>query len=462
MISCPNCGLENDDFNELCSGCGTPLGTSPQKDNQKAKHGDKTKTHNFDKKKLWSTIAAAVVVVGVGIGGAFVAKALSAESDLKQATRKTAELFADSAASEDEFVSGGKKILALLEKGEYTADLVCENYELTIETDFNYSRKKRCMSGSAAIIIGGFDFSADYSIDDDLLLVSSPAAMENVYGVNLTDLGKSVHASPLGALLPEELLKLMNIDFFQKTDFDSMLRADDNKELKALIRSAKIKYLDRKNVVGVRNTIPCKIYQLTWDEEKADEMIAAMRKKGGTTNIAAFFANVLLKLDPDVRCYVGGNRELAGIDVVSAGVRYTFLLEGDKNPWDLFSLTVTTLSGAQEVFVGEISNSDSKTVCCLKNDQITYLTFTLTDAGDFALDTYGKGTVLYGNLALAGNEAGIDITVDSDEFGPIHATYKVSELKEKPEIPTKQYIDILDMDFGDLQRFLFDLGLMAS
>lgn len=462
MISCPNCGLENGDFDELCSGCGTPLGVSPQKNNRKAKRGDKAKTYSFDKKRLWRIAVATVAIAGVGIGGVLVAKGLSAESALKQATRKTAKLFAGSAANEDECVSGGRKIIALLDKGEYTVDMVCENYELTIDTDYNYSRKKRCMSGSAAIIIDGFDFSADYSIDDDLLLVSSPVAMENVYGVNLTDLEKSLQSSPLSTLLPDELLKLTNIDFFQKTDFSSLLRADGNKELKALVRSAKIKYLDRKNVAGVSDTIPCKIYQLTWDEEKAEEMISAMRKKGGGSNIAAFFANVLLKLDPDVRCYVGGDRELVGVDVVSAGVRYTFLLEGDKNPWDLFSLTVTTLSGAQEVFVGEISNSDAGTVCCLKNDQITYLTFTLTDTGDFALNTYGKGAVLYGNLALTDKGAGLDIVVDSAEFGPIHAAYKVSELKKEPKALTKHYIDILDMDFGDLQRFLFDLGVMAS
>ena len=122
-------------------------------------------------------------------------------------------------------------------------------------------------------------------------------------------------------------------------------------------------------------------------------------------------------------------------------------------------MTVTTLLGELEVFVGEISNSDAGAVCCLKNDQITYLIFTLTDTGGFALDIYEKGTVLYGSLVSESKGASVDITINSDEFGAINAGYKISELKEVPKSATEEYIDILDMDFSDLQRLLYDFGI---
>ena len=461
MISCPNCGLENGDFDELCSGCGTPLGVSPQKNNRKAKRGDKAKTYSFDKKRLWRIAVATVAIAGVGIGGVLVAKGLSAESALKQATRKTAKLFAGSAASEDECVSGGRKIIALLDKGEYTVDMVCENYELTIDTDYNYSRKKRCMSGSAAIIIDEFDFSADYSIDDDLLLVSSPVGMENVYGVDLSDLEKNLRESPLGSILPKEITKLIKVDFFKKIEFRKLIKADENREIQSLVRSTKIKYLDKCVITGVNTSIPCKMYQVSWDKEKVKDVVDSLNKKATINELGAFFANVVLKLEPDVRCYVNDNKVLVGVDTVFAGVRYIFLLEGEQNLWDQFSLPLTTLTGEKKVYTGGVANEGNGTKCCLGDVNSPYLVLSLTQQGDFALETAEKGTILKGNLSDDGDAVNMEITLDLEEVGETHLACRLSALQKNPQPLSGHYIDLLNMKLGEIQRLLFDLGRLG-
>lgn len=463
MISCPNCGLENNDFDGVCSACGAALNTPLAGNNKKkGKRGNKHGSHTSGGKKLWGIAAAVAVLIGLGIGGALIARGLSADGALMQAAGKSALSFAGSVTNEENIVSGSDAIVSYLDKGEYTLRLLCESDELLIDTNVDYSRKKRIMSGSADISIDGFAFGTEYSVDDDLLLVSSPTGMENTYGIDLGNLEKDLRKSPLGAFLPEELLEILKIDFFQKVDFKNFLQTDKNGELKALLRSAKVKYLDECVVSGVSKSIPCKMYQVTWDEGKANALISSLKKKGGIANVGAFLAEAVLKLEPDARCYVNDDKVLVGFDVVSVGVRYEFLLEGEKNPWDKFFLRITTLSGVQEVYTGGITNRGDDTVCYLGDEQLPYLTLHLTRNGDFVLETAGKGTILYGNLSSAGNAATLDITVDAEELGETRIVFSVSGLKTKPEPLSKHYIDLLDMGISDIQRALFDLGLMAS
>lgn len=457
MATCPSCGLENSDFDSVCSMCGASLDTAGSTVAPKGK-----KIRSKSGKKLLISLVVGLAALGIGIGGAIIAQGLSVDAALLKAVNKTAASFTQSVDTSKDMAAHSASMIDLLDEGEYALRFEYELADVAVNADYDYSRKEKMMDGIAGLNYNGVDLSANFSVEDELLLVSSLGKMENVYGIKVDEISEWLESSPVGSFLPEEVINQIDVDFFKKWDIKNVFQLDSSKELKSFVKSTKVKYLDEKTISGTSVTIPCKVYQVTWDENAANKLLSAMKAQGGRAEIGAAIAGVILKLDPDIRCYVNEDGVLVGADLVSAGVRYVFLLEGEERLWDQFSLTITTLTGSKEVYMGGVDNSGDATVLHLKNEYTTFLELHLDENGDFALITKDAGEVLRGNISAASSATQFEIKMDIPELGETRLACSVSELKDDPEPLAEHYMDVLKMDISDWQRLLFDLGLLAS
>jgi hypothetical protein len=196
------------------------------------------------------------------------------------------------------------------------------------------------------------DLDLDYSVKRGVVQFTIPGVVQDVYGFSVNKLGNKLGKSPVGKLLPIDFTALSDADFFQKTNIAKSLNKLTKGKFDALKDSVKIKYLDKRTLSFPSGSQPCKMYQVTWNEQALNDLLKSMTGNPVLSKLAGFIKDIIPQIDGDCRCYINEDGYLVGVDLVSLGSKYFFVMEGETNPWDQFSLTVTSLYGDTKVYTG--------------------------------------------------------------------------------------------------------------
>lgn len=452
MKYCPNCGCENEDFSSLCTNCGSALGTAEAPGRKKRNRGSG---------KILKILAAVAAAGALG-GGIFAGVKLLGGNTLSRAYQRTTSAIVEEANEQ----KGISAVTGLLEKyedqGKYTLEIGYQNSTLEADLSCDYSRSAKLMDGELRFADGQSEIVLDYSVKKDVVQFTVPGVVQDVYGFSVNKLGDKLDKSPVTKLLPIDFSALSDLNFFQKTNAAKSLNKLTKGKLDILKDSVKIQYLDKRPLSLGGESQTCKMYQVTWNEQAVNDLLQSFSKNPVLGKLAGFLKDIVPKIDGDCRCYINKDGYLVGIDLVSLGSKYFFVMEGDENPWDKFSLTITSLSGEIREYTGGLFHTDAGMQLYLKNQEELFFGLDYATDGKFSVYTDKYGTIAYGTMLSSGDQLDLELNLNSEMMGSQKLTCSVSALEEKPEKLAKYYVDLLDMDLADWQRLLLDLGITAS
>lgn len=453
MKYCPNCGTGNEDYASACSGCGTALGGGSP--------GTKRTPTGIASGALVK-IGAAIAAVGLVAGGVFLGAKLLKGNALSSAYEKTTDAFVE----EVKVQRGIAAFTDLLDKyedsGKYTLELIYQNDVLQLDSLCDYSRPAKKMTGELKYSDHRLEIGVDYAIKKDVIQFTCPGQLEDIYGFSVKKLGNKLNNSALTSLLPIDFSALSDVDFFAKSNWAEFLNQQSNGKFDILRDSVKVTYLDKREVQFATGAQKCRMYQVTWDEKALTDLINTLGGKGLMAKLVGFVVDLVPQIDGDCRCYINEDGCLVGVDLVSVGNRYLFMMEGTQNPWDKFTLTITSLYGDAKVYTGGLYSSADGIQMYLQNQEEIFLAIEYDNKGDFSVHTDKHGTIVYGNISVAGKEAALELNLGSAQMGTQKLVYRISALEEAPDQLSKYYVNLLDMDFADWQRLLLDLGISVK
>lgn len=452
MKYCPNCGCENEDFSSLCSNCGGALSSAASAGKKKRNRGSR----NILK------VIAAVAAVGALGGGIFVGAKLLGGNALSKAYQRTTNAMVEDVNEQKGIAAVTKQLEKYESQGKYSLEIGYQNSALETELLCDYSRGAKLMDGDLRYADGQLEVDVTYSVKRDEIQFTIPGVVEDVYGFSVNDLGKKLDNSPVGKILPVDFTALSDINFFQKTNVAKSLDKFTNGKLNVLKDSIKIEYLDKRTVSIGNRSENCKMYQVTWNEQAVDELLQSLSGNPVLSKLAGFIKDIIPKIDGDCRCYINKDGYIVGIDLVSLGSKYFFVMEGEENPWDKFSLTITSLYGETKEYTGGLFNTDTGVQIYLKNQEELFFGTDYTNDGEFSIYTDKFGTIAFGTILSEGERTYLEVNLNSSTMGTQKFTCAISALNEKPEQLAKYHVDLLDMGLADWQRLLLDLGISAS
>lgn len=452
MKYCPNCGCGNEDFSSLCSNCGATLISITSSTQKKRNTGNKKLL------KISAAFAAACVLVG----GVFAGVKLVGGNSLSRAYQRTTKAIAEEANEQ----KGISAVTSMLEKyenqGKYTLTIGYHNSALALDLSCDYSRNSKLMDGELLYTDAQTSVGVNYAVKKDVIQFTIPGVMQDVYGFSVDKMGKKLDTSAVSKLLPFDFSALRDLDFFQKTNAAKSLNKLTKGKLNVLKDSVKIQYLDKRILSLAGKDQTCKMYQVTWNEQTVNALLESLSTNPILSKLVGFVRELIPKIDGDCRCYISKDGYLVGVDLVSLGSKYLFVMEGEENPWDKFSLTVTSLTGEVTEYTGGLFNTDSGMQLYLKNQDEIFLGLDYSSDGKFSVYTDKYGTIVYGTAIASGDQISLEINLNSAAAGTQQLICTVSALEEKPKQLAKYYVDLLDMDLADWQRLLLDLGITAS
>lgn len=452
MKYCPNCGCGNDETSSACSNCGAVLNTAATVTRRRRNRGGQ----NIVK------IVVAIAAVAVVAGGIFAGTKLFGGNTFSKAYKRTTGAITEEVNGQKDISAVAKQLEKYEQQGKYTLDIGYQNSELSVNMQCDYSRGDKLMDGVIHYSDAQMDLDLDYSVKRGVVQFTIPGVVQDVYGFSVNKLGNKLGKSPVGKLLPIDFTALSDADFFQKTNIAKSLNKLTKGKFDALKDSVKIKYLDKRTLSFPSGSQPCKMYQVTWNEQALNDLLKSMTGNPVLSKLAGFIKDIIPQIDGDCRCYINEDGYLVGVDLVSLGSKYFFVMEGETNPWDQFSLTVTSLYGDTKVYTGGLSNTNQGMRLYLQNQDELFFEAEYNNDGSFSVYTDKFGTIVYGNLTVSNGCVNLEANLNSTMMGPQKLTCKVSALAGKPEQLTKYYVDLLDMSLADWQRLLLDMGISVS
>ncbi len=461
MKTCIYCGTENEDSASQCIACGGVF--QAQADSQ-------TKSANLQNKKIakWIGIAvgavAAIAAMGTAVGLLISSHALSA-LPLSKAAVKTAAAFSENFDANSNPAKALVDLKERIEGGKYSAELVLDTAGVYLSTGLDYSRSAKVLAGTADIRIPteNVSFALDYSSNSKVFQFAFKEGGYNVYGLKYSTLGKKYGDSFLSGLVPADKLEDAGKQLFQKPDIKNILDSSAEKEFKALKKSFQIKKINERvvNIGGVSQN--CTVYRIEWEEDAAKNLVSALTGSKELTGIAQWLSTVLGKLEPECTCLVNEKGQLIGIDFVSVGVQYEFLLEGKNNIWESFSLTGTTASGTQTRYTGGVERSNSVVRVSLQgaSGQLFVAEYD-GSTGDLTIEDSSYRVILKARIYTDGEKSVLTLYMNTISTGEETIQFSVGELKNKPAQLGKEYVDVFEMGLVEWQRLLMNLGISTS
>lgn len=461
MKTCIYCGTENEDSASQCIACSGVFQT------QTASQTKRVKTQN-KKAAKWIGIAVGAVAVIAAVGtavGLLVSNHTLSSLSLSKAAVKTAVAFSDYFDANSNPAKALIDLKERMEDGKYSAELVVDTAGVYLSTDLDYSRSAKVLNGSADIQIPteNVSFALDYSSNTKVFQFAFKEGGYNVYGLKYSTLGKKYGDSFLSGLIPAEKLENAGKQLFQKPDIKNFLDNSAEKEFKALKKSFQIKKINERvvNIGGVSQN--CTVYRIEWEEDAAKNLVSALTGRKELTGIAQWLSTVLGKLEPECTCLVNEKGRLIGIDFVSVGVQYEFLLEGKNNIWESFSLTATTASGTQTRYTGGVERSNSVVRVSLQGDSGQLFAAEYDGStGNLTIEDSSGSVILKARIFTDGEKSVLTLYLNAFSVGEETIQFSVGELKNKPAQLGKEYVDVFEMGLIEWQRLLMNLGISPS
>ncbi len=491
MKICPVCGCTNKDSRKTCKACGNPLsGNATDPNSAYSGSGYTTGTSSAyntgtryttnsgyntgtgyttdggyntgtdygqsggytsppaaaPPKRSGSTVKIVLIALGAVIliaAAVLLFTVFSPKAALYSAGKTTLCRLPDAIERKSDLVLTSSVIQQKISDGKLSAELEWDNDYFHLFTDFDYSRPKKLLSGSAQLRENtyGLDVDVAYSIQKTTFEMRFSDTSLNVYGCDLEDLSEKVSSS--SSTLP--------INLFKNSSGLSVSQAKKN--LKAFIKAVEVEKKGKTTVYINDTAQNCKVYELTWSEKSAEKLTKSLN--GGISALGSKLLSLFSKIEPELTCYVNGSGEIVCVDFIYAANRCSLYLKGTDNPWDSFDLTVKTVSGSEYTYSGGIVREGNTMRISLtyETDRLFELDYD-TDSGKFVLNIR-EAEILRGKFLSDGKTCTVAV-YDDGELGTVQLT--VSKIKADPERLSKKYIDILDMSLTDWQKLILDVA----
>ncbi len=443
------CGAEYDDDVMVCGSCGTELGGTQQTVRNRRSRGGS---------KVWIAIVAIVVVVALAVAGGYFAFSRRADVVMDRAWDKSVREFSSLVEEKSEVADIVEGLTERVKDGDFTGSIELNADGLALESDFDYARSQKVLAGSVDCQISelGLDLYMNYSADKESVQVMFPNGSFDVFGFRYSDMAKDYEGSLLSKILPKGIDGNLGDNLFEGSSGKGVLGG----KITAFVESLKIKKLDKRDIAVGGAVKRCDVYQVSWDEAAVKALVGSSGVNQRSTKFGKQIAALIQKLEPECLCFVDKSGMLIGANVVALGKQYTFLLEGKDNPWEVFSVTESSLYGETVHYSGRLEKDGSVLTFSLKNEDIELCAVTYDEKdGAFEIRTMTMGTILSGYLIGDKNESTITLAWDSLEQTPVEIELTLKDLQQKPERIAKEYRDLLSMTLVDWQRLLMSLDV---
>lgn len=449
MKVCPLCSHQNDDSAALCAECQYPLPSSKSSNNKK-KNGTK---NTGGKPAFIPLIAGALVAAAVVSVASLGFSVFSPKGKLTDATKAIGSAFMDN-WGEQSGLTQAIDSLDILDDGKYhSIELMASVGGHTVEVDVDCARNKGLMTGalSYANAAEGYHLDTNFYVDKKDVRFVLPGVVSDVYGFSIKDFNKRYEKSAMR--------KVLGLPSADKIDFSALTSLDIDKLMKQpkklwdrFYKTLKVENFGERpmTINGVSQVVQA--YDVSWDARAMEKLVKSISGK-----IPSVVSSWLPGLEPDCRCFVNKDGVLVGVDFVTMGKKCTLLLEGASNPWDSIRLEVLTLAGSKSVFTGDVTYANNNLSICL-SDEIgnEYGLNYNGDTGKFQLNT-PDGILAQGVFFASDSSLMLGYTSSSLEQEAATFLVAISKNDEKPETLKTKYVDLLDMNLKEWQRFLIEV-----
>lgn len=457
MKFCTSCGAGNVDSRTSCSECGASLPTSTTTATSTT-NVKTTKATSKGKGKLGAVIAGVLGFAGVAalvvtlLSGSPLTKALSHTTDgLRNIAQEQTML--QKFQNCDELLS---------DRGKYSTTLQFRTGRYSISLDADYSEKSKTSSGEISFVdnVNDIDLELQFAADKKDLQISAPEVLTNLYGTSWKDMQKKFEGSFLDSLLPDSLPKNVNWKKLASGDMEDVLKQVFGEKYHDFKKTVQVEKMGARSLRVNGESMECKAYRITWSSKALHNLLTPGGGSGILKDFTGLLNSIIPEVEPDCLVYVNKDGYLVAVDYVSMGAQCLFVLEGQENPWEQFSLTVKSLYGDTVVYNGGAQKIGSIMRVYLENQNERLFLFQFDDTtGEFSLETRSAGNLLKGRLFAEGSTMELEISWYLEGTGNCTLFWSKTTLNQEPEKPLKGYINVLDMSLTDIQRLLIDLGI---
>lgn len=451
MKFCTQCGAANEDTSFSCYACGAML--EAEQTNTGTRRG-----LNIPKPVL--AIGGILLAAALVVGG--IIWAVSGKNDgMDNALNQTMKEFSGGKEEPTQFSQFFTVANERLTEGEYTMYASFSGGVMDLELNTDYSRSAKQLRGEIDLDGWGLEYSAK----KDIIQVRFPGEYE-IYGFDVDDINKITETFNemlslpfVGNLLPVQLPTDLKLDLFGQSNLEGLLAGIAGEEYEAFRESLKVEEWNDETITRSGKSEECRVYKISWKSEALTDLLGALGSGGFLPNVGGLVNTLLPEMDPYLFCYINSEDYMVGVRFTAAGSKCFFLLEGEENLWDEFSLTAETMSGEIKVYEGAMERSGDAFELYLKGEAGEKLIAVGYDdaSGDFSVSTASAGTLLTGRVTSKVGEASISLSWNTPETGLQELSWTITRLQQQPEQLGEKYSDLLSMAWQVIENAINDL-----
>lgn len=325
--------------------------------------------------------------------------------------------------------------------------------DVFLSLDTNYAGSKKLMTGTVELGAPHEDFqiSADFHANRKEVRIYAPDLVNDIYGFTYRDFEKKYDKSQLRKFLDLPLSEELTLAPFRGFDLKEYLQEQGGVSWEEFEDSLDIEKYDTRQLTLGNRTEECTVYRVQWDAKKAERMLKTI-----TRNTLGFLPDVIpelaTKLAPDVRFYVDSEDNLVGVDFTFLNSIYTFLLEGENNPWELATLQIVT-AGAEPMHFsgGVISDAEGVRIELKAQNQTVYAIYYTNSTGAYSIVS-PNGEL--SNGVFLSDSTGFHLESNFHNFSYV---ISVSELDRLPGKTEENYVDLMDLSISEFGRLTTEL-----
>lgn len=446
MKYCNSCwNAATDDSLTVCPYCNTPYPPT---------QGDSKKKKKTAGGKKIPLIAAAMGGIALIALVAFLVVNLFGGNVISAAAENSVSSLLEHLGPRSDLFSYMQNMDSLNSKSDCQVFFAVGTPDMFFAVDANYAGSKKLIDGTFEFQITE-DISAismDFQANQKEVRLYAPDLVSDVYGFRFSDLQKSYEKSPLRKLLNLPSAKNLKLKPFQSFKPDKFMKDLCGNSWTAFAESVKTEKFDTRQITLGSRSEECTIYRIQWDANKAKALIQQLSKKT-FGSIPKSVTDLISDLSPSIRCYVDSNDTLVGVEFTFLDSVYTFLLEGVSNPWEQFSLEISSVALGTKRYTGGVISDESgirfelkdnsETIYAIYYDHNTSTYSVVTPDGEFINGIFRSGSTGF--------------YLDS-HFEDVSYYFSLSDAESHPTKDTSKYIDLLNMSLGDTTRMATELS----
>lgn len=471
-MNCPNCGKPAAAGARFCATCGTPIPVSEPVDTG---YTTILPPKPAKVRKKGPIVAALCIVLAAALilGGVLWYTMSRPTNQLLMAMGKSGEALADYVGKADRLEAFGENLAALMEERTFTVDFSANGDGTRVNLDANYSLKDKAMDGSVAIssysYYDSYDANIQFYASDDLLQLSAPPYITGVYGIPLKNLKENFENSYLGRMSGMTLPENFELNLFSK-DSNNFIE-EYREELDAFVDSLVVTNTGKQALTLGGRSKNCTVYDVSWSDDALAKLLLKVmidRNYNSFNNLPAEYADMYReRLESSIyeavdglgmKFYTSGGY-MVGVDLIAQEEVASIRLEGTKNIWDTMTVSSGTLSG-------EVWNSltlwldvdeDNLKLEAYHRDYGSLMKLTYSNS-DGSVSLYTDGDWVFDGT-IRDDEQGVYVRIYTGDF---ECSLELSPMKEKPQVLSREYTNILDMNENDWLRLQRDLSSMTD